>query len=51
MAGLEVGSDVSVHAGPVETLEKALFRFVDTIMTDQQISKGIREGFWDERCW
>ena len=38
VAGFEVCSDVGVHAGPVETLQKALFSFVDTIMTDQQIS-------------
>jgi hypothetical protein len=30
---LKVGSDVSVHAWPVETLEKALFHFIDAIMT------------------
>jgi hypothetical protein len=33
---LKVGTDVSVHAWPVETLEKALFHFVDAIMTDWQ---------------
>ncbi len=42
MAGLEVGSDISVHAGPVETLEKALFCFVDAIMTDQHNSHAHR---------
>ncbi len=49
MAGL--GSDIGVHAGPVETLEKVLFHFVDAIVTDKQFSVGIGEGFRDERCW
>jgi hypothetical protein len=31
---LKVGSNVSVHAWPVETLEKTLFHFVDAVMTD-----------------
>ncbi len=44
-----MGRDVSVHAGPVETLQKALFRFVDAIMTEEQITVGMGEGFWDER--
>jgi hypothetical protein len=48
VAGL--GSDISVHAGPVETLEKVLFHFVDAIVTDKQFSVGIGEGFRDERC-
>jgi len=60
IAGLAVGSrllgeldicgssGVCLHAWPVETLEKALFCFVDTIVTDQQISMGIRASFRNE---
>ncbi len=51
VAGFKVGSDASVHAWPVDTLEKALFHFVDAIMTNKQITMGIREGFRDEQCW
>ena len=41
MAGLKVGSDVSIHTRPVEALEKALFSFVNAIMTDEDVAMGI----------
>ena len=40
-AGLKMGSDISIHARPVETLEKALFGFIDAIMTDELAAMGM----------
>ena len=41
MAGLKVGSDVSIHARPVEALQKALFSFVNAIMANEHVAMGI----------
>ncbi len=44
VARLQMGSDVNIHTRPVETLQMALFRFVDAIVTYQEVAMGIREG-------
>jgi hypothetical protein len=44
VAGFEVGSFVSIHTGPVVTLKKVLFRFVDAIVPNEFIAMGIYEG-------
>ncbi len=41
VAGLKVGSDVSVHTRPVEALEKPLFSFVNAIVTNEDVAMGI----------
>jgi hypothetical protein len=42
MACLKMGSNVSIHTRPVETLEEALFCFVDAIVTYKEVAMGIR---------
>jgi len=34
VAGLKVGSDVSIHTRPVEALEMALFSFINAIVAN-----------------
>jgi hypothetical protein len=51
VAGLQVGSDVSIHAGPVKTLQKAFFGFVDAIMTDELISMCVGECLLFKLGW
>ena len=51
VACLKMGSDVSIHARPVETLQEALFHFVDAIVTYKQIAMGISQCLLFERRW
>jgi hypothetical protein len=44
VAGFEVGSNVSIHARPIVTLEKAFFGFVDAVMPNKFVSMGIYKG-------
>ena len=44
MAVLEVVSDVSVHARPVEALVQAFFGLENAVMSAQQLSMGLLNG-------
>ena len=51
VACLKMGSDVSIHTRPVETLQEALFCFVDAIVTYKHIAMGISQCVLFERSW